>query len=94
MTMQGEPANWATCVRHAGVMTPDRWFFDARGKVPAGWTPDTDFGGGCRLIDFGLETDLRNIVRPIKERAISFAGQLAMAVWPDLPWKETLIFIV
>jgi hypothetical protein len=76
-----------TCIRHAGVMSPDRWFFDARGRV-ANEDVDTPFGSNLEYVDFELESDLRSHTRPIEELFISQAGKLAMSLWPALPWKK------
>ena len=74
--------------RHVLIRDPDGVLRDVRGRLekteigrPFGMRPPYD------LQDITEKDILKT--RPVRERSIATARQLAEKVWPELPWKST-----
>lgn len=72
---------------HAGVRAPDGRIHDVRGLLS-----EEDFGRYFSLPPSCIrEIAIEELyaTRPIHDRTIVFAGRLAEALWPNLPWLDS-----
>ncbi len=83
--------NHRDVVRHAAVLCPNGYLFDARGMVK----PDGCFGEPFGLEPpyiisyFEKESEFRKTLpRPVHTGGIRIAERMSAALWPKFPWKK------
>lgn len=75
-------------IRHAGVQCPNGMIWDIRGEIS-----EVDFGSHFLSEPFIIQkisTEDLYRTRPIDQIWIKRARSLAEAVWPELPWVQSL----
>lgn len=73
---------------HAGVENPVGFIYDGRGMLTR--KEFTEYFGGSPSEMRPIEIEELYAQRPIQPRAINLARAIAEALWPELPWRESL----
>ena len=79
-------------IRHTAVQSPDGILHDARGVISKNeFAAPFDIVPPHNLVEVSEEKLLRDgETNEIREASIQMARKIAEAIWPKLPWKESL----